>query len=115
MSSENEIKEIIKQYIETETKIKEFSKDLKELKDVKKSQEESLLDFMKAQGLGEITLKNGSKIKLVKSKSLEPMNKEFIMNALAIELGDESKVAQLFEKINESRAITEKESIKKTK
>ena len=43
------------------------------------------------------------------------MNKEFIMHALANELGDESKAALLFEKMNESRAVTEKESIKKTK
>jgi len=112
---EEEIKEVIRSYIETESQIKELSKDVKELKDVKKGQEESLLEFMKEQGLGEITLKNGSKIKCVKSKSLEPMNKDFILSALAEELGDESKASLFYEKMNEKRAVTEKECIKKTK
>lgn len=112
---EEEVKEIIRSYIETESNIKEMSKDIKELKDIKRGQEESLMEFMKEQGLGEITLKNGSKIKCVKSKSLEPMNKEFILSALTEELGDESRASVFYEKMNEKRAVTEKECIKKTK
>ena len=56
---------------------------------------------MKTQGLNEVVLKNGAKIKLVKTKSLEPMNKDFIVSALSEELNDEGKAIELFEKINQ--------------
>jgi CRISPR/Cas system CSM-associated protein Csm3 (group 7 of RAMP superfamily) len=112
---EEEFKDIIKVYIETDNKIKEIAKDTKTLKDSKKECEDQLLEMMKSQGLNEITLKNGAKIKLVRTKSLEPMNKDFIVNALTEEFQDETKATQLFEKLNEKREVTEKECVKKCK
>lgn len=116
MSSEDEIKEIIKNYIDIETKIKEFSKDIKELKQTKKDQEEYLLEFLKSRNLQEITLKNGSKIKLVKSSVKEPLNKDFLVTALSEEFNlDEAKAVEIYDKIDNKRSVSEKECVKKLK
>jgi len=102
----------VKKYIEVDDKIKNFKEDLKLLNNIKKENEEYILEYLVKIEENVIDIADG-KLKRNISKSKMPLKKDFIEKALLDLVGDNNQAVKMTEHIIKCRP--EKESIKLTR
>lgn len=102
----------VKKYIEVDDKIKHFKEDMKLLNNIKKENEEFILEYLEKIEENVIDIADG-KLKRNISKSKMPLKKDFIEKALLDLVGDNNQAVKMTEHIIKCRP--EKESIKLTR
>jgi hypothetical protein len=113
--TDEEIKKMIKSWVEADEKIDALNKALKDLKDEKKQYENFIIDYMEENHNIEVT-SGGSKIKKAVSKSRAGFNEKVIITGLTeITKGDETKAKDITKIISQKREMKEKTYLKKAK
>ena len=108
-----EIKNMIKSWVEADEKIDALNKALKDLKDEKKQYENFIIDYMEENHNIEVASPNG-KIKKAVSKSKSGFNEKIIIVGLTeITKGDETKAKDITKIISQKREMKEKTYLKK--
>ena len=115
MASKEELIIHIKNWIEVDNQIAEFQKQIKLLREQKKSLSMDLMDIMKTNEIDCFNVKDG-KLMYTKSKIKKPINKKSLMTAVNDFFKNDSDTAkELSDHILNSREETVKESIKRKK
>lgn len=102
----------VKKYIEVDDKIKNIKEDIKLLNNIKKENEEFILEYLEKIEENVIDIADG-KLKRNISKSKMPLKKDFIEKALLELVGDNNQAVKMTEHIIKCRP--EKESVKLTR
>jgi len=111
----DEIKEMIKSWLEADEKIDALNKQLKDLKDEKKQYENFIIDYMEENHNVEVS-GAGGKIKKAVQKSRAGFNEKIIITGLTeITKGDETKAKDITKIISQKREMKEKTYLKKAK
>jgi len=111
----DEIKEMIKSWLEADEKIDALNKQLKDLKDEKKQYENFIIDYMEENHNVEVS-GAGGKIKKAVQKSRAGFNEKIIITGLTeITKGDETKAKDITKIISQKREMKEKTYLKKEK
>ena len=109
MSEKESLKKNIADYIEIDDQIKELNDSLKQLRNQKKDKEADIISFMEHSGIDQINVGDG-KIKMCKTKKMEPLNKDTIYKKLISEMSEE-KAHDLTNKILSDRVLCENSKI----
>jgi hypothetical protein len=113
--SNEEIKNMIKSWVEADEKIDALNKALKDLKDEKKQYENFIIDYMEENHNIEVS-SGGSRIKKAVQKTRAGFNEKVIIVGLTeITKGDESKAKDITKIISQKREMKEKTYLKKAK
>jgi hypothetical protein len=113
--TDEEIKKMIKSWVEADEKIDALNKALKDLKDEKKQYENFIIDYMEENHNIEVT-SGGSRIKKAVSKSRAGFNEKVIITGLTeITKGDETKAKDITKIISQKREMKEKTYLKMAK
>ena len=111
----DEIKEMIKSWLEADEKIDALNKQLKDLKDEKKQYENFIIDYMEENHNVEVS-GAGGKIRKAVQKSRAGFNEKVIITGLTeITKGDETKAKDITKIISQKREMKEKTYLKKAK
>jgi hypothetical protein len=102
----NVLKKMVIRWITLDDNIKEYNKEVKDLKSEKTQLEEKILTFMNKNEQNEIPVKDG-KLEKKKSETKEPINEEYIKKCLIKSVDDIVLVDKLTSIILNSREITE--------
>jgi hypothetical protein len=102
----NVLKKMVIRWITLDDNIKEYNKEVKDLKSEKTQLEEKILVFMNKNEQNEIPVKDG-KLEKKKSETKEPINEEYIKKCLIKSVDDIVLVDKLTNIILNSREITE--------
>ena len=92
--SNQEIKEMIKEYVGLSVQLDEHNKGAKELRNKKKNYEETIQNFMVNNNLAKINLGSGGTIKITKSKIAKKLTKKEIFEFLLTTL-EEQKTEEI--------------------
>lgn len=110
-----EIKNMIKSWVEADEKIDALNKALKDLKDEKKQYENFIIDYMEENHNIEVS-SGGSRIKKAVQKTRAGFNEKVIIVGLTeITKGDETKAKDITKIISQKREMKEKTYLKKAK
>jgi hypothetical protein len=110
-----EMKTMIKSWVEADEKISALNKALKDLKDEQKQYENFIIDYMEENHNIEVT-SGGSRIKKAVSKSRAGFNEKVIIAGLTeITKGDETKAKDITKIISQKREMKEKTYLKMAK
>jgi hypothetical protein len=110
----DEFIENIKQWLMLDDKVREISKSLKELKQMKKALHEKLLISMEKNEVSELKAGNG-KLRYSVSKTKEPLKYESIEEGLLKYFDDDAqKVTEIWDSISNNRKVVERKRIKRT-
>lgn len=111
----DEIKEMIKSWLDADEKIDALNKQLKDLKDEKKQYENFIIDYMEENHNVEVS-GAGGKIRKAVQKSRAGFNEKVIITGLTeITKGDETKAKDITKIISQKREMKEKTYLKKAK
>jgi hypothetical protein len=114
-SNTDEIKEMIKSWLEADEKIDALNKQLKELRDEKKQFENFIIDYMEENHNIEVS-GAGGKIRKAVQKSRAGFNEKVIITGLTeITKGDETKAKDITKIISQKREMIQKTYLKKAK
>ena len=113
-NNQNNYKEMVKSWIETDTKINKLMTTLKELKDEKKQYENYIIDYMDENHNIEASVPEG-KIKKAMVKSKGGFNEKVIITGLSEITKDETKAKDITKVISQKRENKEKIYLKKCK
>lgn len=98
MSSNNEFKQLIKDYIGVDDQLKVFNQEIKHYRDKKKDYEQRITDFMINNNLSRIDIGSSGALKVSKNKPLKKINRKFLTSILLDTLGHD-KAEELIEEI----------------
>lgn len=113
--NDEEMKTMIKSWVEADEKISALNKALKDLKDEQKQYENFIIDYMEENHNIEVT-SGGSRIKKAVSKSRAGFNEKVIIAGLTeITKGDETKAKDITKIISQKREMKEKTYLKMAK
>lgn len=106
-----EFKDLIKGYLKIDDQIKQVNTAMKKIKSEKNVYSEKILKYMKNNGIDEISLPDGGKLELRKSKVRAVLTKQAIFQNLKTFFNDDTKAEQLIEFIQDpkNRDIVERE------
>ena len=96
---------IVEEYFDLCNKINEAKEDLKLVNERKNELQEKISNYMIKEGLDSINTTRG-KIKVVSSKSMKSLNKDYLREALCKRLSDAKIAEELAELIFEQRPVT---------
>lgn len=103
--------DVVKSWVILDNQIRAVNKKLKELRDEKKNQNQTMIEIMKANEIDNFDLKDGQ-IRYKKETKREPLNQKTLLRILSKHPqlgGDQAKHLNQF--IHDSRTVTEKEVI----
>lgn len=100
------LKKMVIRWIKLDDNIKEYNKQVKEIKDEKVQIEDKILLFMNKSETNEIQVKDG-KLEKKRGEKKEPINEEYIKKCLVKTFDDVEMVDKLTKIILENREITE--------
>lgn len=110
-----EMKNMIKSWVDADEKISALNKALKDLKDEQKQYENFIIDYMEENHNIEVS-SGGSRIKKAVSKSRAGFNEKVIIAGLTeITKGDETKAKDITKIISQKREMKEKTYLKMAK
>jgi hypothetical protein len=110
-----EIKNMIKSWVEADEKISALNKALKDLKDEQKQYENFIIDYMDENHNIEVS-SGGSRIKKAVQKTRAGFNEKVIIAGLTeITKGDETKAKDITKIISQKREMKEKTYLKMAK
>jgi seryl-tRNA synthetase len=104
--------QFIKSWIETDNEMHKLQKDMKTLRDNKKTLTDALVNVMKSNEIDVFDINDG-KLVYAKTKVKAPINKTTLFSALMQHYNDEDAAKKLSEFIMDSRQDTIKESIRR--
>lgn len=110
---DEQIKELLKEYIDLTKTIDKVNTDLKTAKKRREKLEEVLHVYMASNEINRINVPEMS-FQIYKSKTAKPINRNFIETKLAEVVGSD-QAATLVEHLYTNREYNEKEIVKKTK
>jgi hypothetical protein len=110
----NEFIQTVKKYLELDDKIRELKNNIKEFSTDKKQHEEFILNYLQSIDEKTIDIADGKLIRNV-YKSQGALKKDLIQKTLIDIVGDSIKATSITEQIINSRPISEKVSLKRTK
>jgi hypothetical protein len=113
MATEEDFKNAVRAYIELHDGIASSSKQLREMKKQKDIVGDTILAWMRTNGIDECALPDG-KLARKTSKRTESLKKDYVMCELKKVLGDEGRAAASLNSIFSMRNITEKEILTRT-
>ena len=113
-NNQNNYKEMVKSWIETDTKINKLMTTLKELKDEKKQYENYIIDYMEENHNVEVSVPEG-KLKKAVIKSKGGFNEKVIITGLSEITKDETKAKDITKVISQKRENKEKIFLRKCK
>jgi hypothetical protein len=100
------LKKMVVKWIKLDDKIKDYNKEIKDMKNEKLQMEDKILLFMDDNEQNEIQVKN-DKLEKKKSETKEAINEEYIKKCLIKSIDDVEMVDKLTNIIISNRAITE--------
>ena len=101
-------------WVRIDDDLKHLRETMKEMNDEKKQLDQYILEALKTLPGEEVGITDGKLVRQV-SKKQEPLKKENITKALVDIVKDETKAAAMCDHILKSRAVTEKESLKRVR
>lgn len=112
--SQDELKKIVRDYVDLENQITEANGALKTLKSAKSELGEKIIIFMEKNEVDYLGIKGGKLTRKV-TKTAKGLNKEMITTFLISKLGDEGKAEKWLTELYEGREKVEKTTLKREK
>jgi len=112
METKEELVNNIKEWIKNDNEIAKFQKDLKELKNRKKTISESLVNVMKKNSLDCFDI-NGGSLELKRNKVKKPINAKTLINTLKQYYNNDEQAEEITKIVMEKREEVIKETIKR--
>lgn len=109
-----EFKEVVVNWVKIDDDIRSLNQKIKDLKDEKKEFEVFILEYMNTINESTINISDG-KLRLNRSKTKAPLKEENIQSALLDITKDSNKALELTKYIFQSRPLTERVNLKRTK
>lgn len=109
-----EFKEVVVNWVKIDDDIRSLNQKIKDLKDEKKEFEVFILEYMNTINENVINISDG-KLRLNRSKTKAPLKEENIQSALLDITKDSNKALELTKYIFQSRPLTERVNLKRTK
>jgi len=111
---DNEFVQIVVKWLKADDKIKELSKQVKELKEEKKQYEEYILGEMKSSNQEILNMSSGGSIRRSISKTKGSLKQEYIKQILTEYTKDNNEANLITESLMNNRPITERTYLKRT-
>lgn len=109
-----EFVEVVKNWVKIDDEIRKRNVEIKDLKNEKKEFEGFILEYMGQINENVINISDG-KLRLNKSKTKGPLKQDSIQKALFDITKDSNKAVQMTKYILDSRPVTERVNLKRTK
>lgn len=107
-------RDAVKAYIEIHDELARSAKQMRELRKQKDHIGDTVLDWMRKNGIDECELADGKLVRRI-SKRTEGLKKDFIVNELkSLYGGDEAKALASLQNIMSMRSVTEKDTLSRT-
>lgn len=115
MSDEQEIKQIIREYIKVDDDLATLNKQAKLLRQTKKDMEEQIKEYMLSNELGNVDLNAAGTLKLSKTKLSKKINKKIVLDVLINSLSDHDKVNEIYEELFNEDSLDEITKLERSK
>lgn len=112
--TETTFKDAVRTYIEVYDELVTSGKALRDMRKKKDALGDSILAFMRAHKVDEVSLGDG-KLMRKNSTRTEALKKEYIIQGLKAALGDDLRVDAVMTQMNANRNTTESESLRRTR
>lgn len=112
-----EFKNLIKEYVDVDDKIKGVSAAMKKIKGEKEVLSQKILKYMKTKGIGQLNLPDGSKLEFKQTKIRAVLTKKDIFQNLKAYFNNDEKADKLIDYINDpnNREFVERETLSRRK
>ena len=101
-------------YIEIYDEIMKVTKEIREMRRKGSELSKAILQFMQKNKIDEFQLSDG-KLCRRKSKKMQSLQKDHIIDTLKSALGSQERVDQIFNEMNANRKTIESESLRRTR
>lgn len=110
-SSNEEFATIVQKFIDIDDQLKSVGSQVKDMKTNKQTLEKRIMEHMESNDIPETSIKS-DKIKLLKTKSSSPFNKNIVLES-AVELFGQGEADRLLAHIENKKEFIEKNKIKR--
>lgn len=104
-----DFKNLVRAYVEACDKLDAMARIRKEKTELGKQ----ILEFMKANDVAQCNLRDGGKLVLKSSKSVAPLKKDYIVDQLAVRLGNKDTAQSIVSQLWSNRQVSTKDTLKR--
>ena len=109
------LEENIKKWVSVDNQLKNLNEKTKELRDIKNSTEEVILEYVETKKINNATINiSDGKFRFVSTKQTAPLTLKYVEDCLKQCISNEEQVSKLMTHIKDSREIKYVQDIKRT-